>query len=775
MRRRNRQQRKQRVAHRNMEFRAGQQQGVQVRARTVNEADRTVESTLSTEARVPMFDWERYETVDEVLLSAGMDTPRSRQVPLFDSHWPRNVKNQLGSVRDARVDGDVTAGRLAFSEVHEDEWTKVREGHTTDVSVGYVVLKRVYIEAGRTRKIRGRTFEGPVNVVTKWRLLEVSLTPIGADDQAKLRGLDPSALHSQDDDSMDEQLRTLLEDLGLDADASDAEAQRFLETNMDALRAALADPPANPAPADPPADPPANPRRQRPLGHDGDTADGITLDEVRQAIQESLGGEALRTLIGSAVTEHQQQLEQQRAAWRTEVDELCELAGMPELARTLYGKSGAAEVRTAILEARGERGLRIGHQPIMVGPAQRDKHRGVVATALTMRALGRCQVLNPNSPHTQAREAVVDRIFPEDQRAAGWEQFRHATMLDVAKACLEMDGVDYRGLTPDAIAMAALGFGAQIGVRASDPAYHNTASFPFITQDAVNKSMMLGFVEFPSTWRMVMTEGDPVPDFKTIHRVAIGGFPNLPIWDGQGVPDNVSNKDEEETYAVECRSGKLSYGYKLLVNDDMSMLSRQPQKLGDAMARTVNAASWAQITGNPTLRDGQALFLENATGNRKRSNLTTGAGAPSSTTIQTLTNKMMQMRGINTPEEDEGDDILSLVPTHIAGPSALRKEILQEVRSVADPSGSHSGVANIDNELVPVIEPLLDANSTTAWYLMASTMRIETVEVTFLQGQQSPLLRTVMNADTLSQDHYILQTFAAQALEHRGMQKHAGA
>ena len=736
---------------------------VSVRAKTVDEDNRSVEATLSTEAPVVMFDWERFEFIPEVLLSDGMQVPRSKQVPLLDSHSRISMSNQLGSVRDIHAEGAETRGTLVYSSVHEDEFTKVREGHATDVSVGYQILKREFVPEGKTKRIRGRTFEGPVNLVTKWRLSEVSQTPIGADEQAKLRGLDPAKLphptKKNKEFTMSEKLRALLEEIGLDKDADDETAQRFLLDNADKIRIAFDD-----KPKDPPE------KLENIPGNDG--AD--LMGELRKLSDKIDNQPSMEESIDKALKAR----EEQRAAFRANVDGLCELADIldQEFVRTLYDQPDETAVREAILEHRAKQseGLSIGHQPIAFGRGQLEKHRGAVGTALVMRAFNRCQVLNPNSPHIEAREKIVERIYPEDQRSKDWEHFRHATLLEIAGECLRMDGVDTRGLANDELAMVALGFGDQIGVRASDPGYHITGSFPFITQDAVNKSMMLGFVEFPSTWQAVMTQGDSVRDFKTIHRMQLGALPNVPIWDGLSVPGDASLKDEEETYGVECRSNRVSFTYKLLVNDDMSMLSRTPQRQGDAMARTVNAVAWAQITGNPAMRDGQVLFLATATGNRFRSNLTTGAGAPSSTTIQTLTDKLMQMRGINTPEDAESEDILALMPSHIVGPSALRTTILQEVRSIADPNATHSNVANLSNDLIPVIEPLLDADSTTAWYLFASTARVETVEVTFLQGQESPRLRTVLNADRLSQDHYILQTFAAKALEHRGMQRHDG-
>jgi hypothetical protein len=115
------------------------------------------------------------------------------------------------------------------------------------------------------------------------------------------------------------------------------------------------------------------------------------------------------------------------------------------------------------------------------------------------------------------------------------------------------------------------------------------------------------------------------------------------------------------------------------------------------------------------------------------------------------------------------------MPRYIVVPSALRTTALQVVRSIADPNGTHAGVVNVNNDLIPVVEPLLDANSSTAWYLFAEPTRVETVEVTFLQGQETPRTRMITDQKKLSQEYIILQTFAAKALDHRGVQKHAGA
>ncbi len=159
------------------------------RLATINLKDRTVDATISTESPVPMADFDRREMVPEILLAAGCILPDSGQVPLLDSHKRTNLNDQLGSVRGLRIEGTQVVGTLHVSSVHEDEWQKIVEGNSTDVSAGYQVIQKTYVSAGRTLSFFGRSISGPANVATKWKLREVSLVPIGADQLAKLRGL----------------------------------------------------------------------------------------------------------------------------------------------------------------------------------------------------------------------------------------------------------------------------------------------------------------------------------------------------------------------------------------------------------------------------------------------------------------------------------------------------------------------------------------------------------------------------------------------------------
>lgn len=220
---------------------------------TLDEEARTVEVIAATENRVSVYDYSRWEIVDEILLMDGCRMPPSKQVPLLDSHSRYDTSTVVGSFRAMAVSGDQLVGRAHFSSVPEVEpiWTKIREGHLTDFSVGYSydTTRATWIEDGDTAVINGRTFTGPVKVVTDWTVRELSVCPIGADEHAKARAGAPPQEKESD---MDKRLRAFLERRGLSKDANEAEAWAYLDTlpkpeQEEQNRSAVPEPPAAPA------------------------------------------------------------------------------------------------------------------------------------------------------------------------------------------------------------------------------------------------------------------------------------------------------------------------------------------------------------------------------------------------------------------------------------------------------------------------------------------------------------------------------------------------
>jgi hypothetical protein len=211
-------------------------------------------------------------------------------------------------------------------------------------------------------------------------------------------------------------------------------------------------------------------------------------------------------------------------------------------------------------------------------------------------------------------------------------------------------------------------------------------------------------------------------------------------------------------------------------------------KLGRALRRKQNRLAYAVVNDNAAMADTGALFNATAiTTAGGHANLTTGAGAPAVATVNSLTKKMMEQKGVDT-----SGAALNLMPRWILGPPALRGTLLQLVNSTANPDaasastedadrpGFNAGVANIwRNMLDPVIDAELGATanngSDTAWYLASDVGEVDTLEYAYLQGLETPVIEQEVAFDRLAIRQRVYQAFAVHAIEWRGLQKHAGA
>ena len=237
---------------------------------TLDADSRSFEVIGATEAPVEVFDYERLEVVPEILLMDGCEMPGNRQVPLLDTHNRWDTASVLGSYRQMDVAKDQLVGRVFFSNTTEAEspYTKAREGHLTDFSVGYRVIESQWVDAGQKATVRGRSFEGPLRVTTRWRVKELSICPIGADEAAKARSQQPpSSPNHKEQKTMDPRLEAYLESRGLSKDADEAAAWTFLDQlRTEDAAAAHAQRTAQPSSDNPGADPDVDQLRSQAAG-----------------------------------------------------------------------------------------------------------------------------------------------------------------------------------------------------------------------------------------------------------------------------------------------------------------------------------------------------------------------------------------------------------------------------------------------------------------------------------------------------------------------------
>ena len=164
--------------------------GVQFRASTANEDERTVEMIFSTGARVRRYgvlpDDSAYGPYDEELAMEPDAVDLSRmndgRAPILDAHIRWSMKDQLGTVvpnsaKLAEGVGTCTA-RFRNTDKAIDVFRSVVDGTVGNVSVGYRV------QAYEVAREEGQV---PLFKATRWMPLEVSMVPIGADAGAGVR------------------------------------------------------------------------------------------------------------------------------------------------------------------------------------------------------------------------------------------------------------------------------------------------------------------------------------------------------------------------------------------------------------------------------------------------------------------------------------------------------------------------------------------------------------------------------------------------------------
>lgn len=229
--------------------------------KSYDEDKHSIKVIATTEEPATVFDYERFAFVKEVLMMDGMTLPKNKQVPLLDSHNRDRASDVLGSLRNITVNKKNEAeGDIFFTSEQEGRSAEVKisEGHLTDVSVGYEVIKSTWIEEGKSKTIKGREFTGPLKVSTKWKLKELSITPIGADEFAKVRAenIKPTETPKpkKEISNMNAKLRALLIKRGLDSNASIDDAWEYFRKLSEADQTSCIDESAErktPDPVDP--------------------------------------------------------------------------------------------------------------------------------------------------------------------------------------------------------------------------------------------------------------------------------------------------------------------------------------------------------------------------------------------------------------------------------------------------------------------------------------------------------------------------------------------
>lgn len=706
-----------------------------MRASTANDQARTVDAVLASEQPTLVFDRRSWTLIREMLLIDGGSSQFPSQVPLLDTHDASTVRSQLGSTRNIRVEKNELIGTRHFSSVQAgaDAFTKVKEGHLNGGSIGYIPRGYADLEPGASYQAGTRTITNDgsdtLRVTFDFVVIEDSVAAIGRDDKAKTRALSPSPTPKESPMTIEELValygaahRALITKLHGEGKQHQAIAQAVI------LAERASSSPAAPAPAPAPVNGVATPTAQ-PVGNEVVRAEIMKEERTRRAsIREAAGTDMPAELVTRAIDE-------EWTIGRAKDEFLAEMR----------------RSRGAPVNAGGQPGAAASTDPVEMIASSEDKFMRATEVALMQRAFASQPDRMPKFTTEQISEA---------------RSLRGVGLQDLARLSLRAHRQAVP-IMPDEIFRRAL----------------STISFPVALGNTLNRVMQQAYETAPSTLLQWASIGS-VNDFREHKSIKLGKFARPSEVGRGGQVEHGQIAEEAEGYQAKTYATRLSISRQQFTDDDLGIFDRVVPELGSSMKMNIDDVGYDLLISasgvGPTLdADSKALFATDHVDFGDAKNGTISNYKTGNTWVLGsvgLTELKRMLRVIKA-----GGRLLNLMPKILLVPAALEQKALEMVNSSSITIGGTSevrGETNVHAGTVKVIvEPRLDGgtNGTTAWYLICDPIRAKSLQVSFLRGNQSPIIERRDPTDVLGIGWLAYHDVGVDAVDFRGIVRASGA
>lgn len=346
-------------------------------------------------------------------------------------------------------------------------------------------------------------------------------------------------------------------------------------------------------------------------------------------------------------------------------------------------------------------------------------------------------------------------------------EFTGANLQTLARDYLKLIGATYAYGDPMQLAGAVLGMRGMSGGVFLSSGMHSTSDFVEILANVANKSMLKGYNEAEETFHLWTAKGVLV-DFKPQKRVDLNLFPNLAEVPEGAEYQSGSIGNRGETIQLATYGKTFAITRQAIINDDLNAFSRIPNRMGRAAKRTIGNLVYAVLTGNPNMSDGTALF------HADHNNL---AGVAAAMTVASL-----DLARSNMARQKDPDSIaaggLNIRPKFLIVPVTLGGLARTMMSAEKDPGASSPNAAkpnHIRGMATVIDDARLDTASVTAWYLAADPNMHDTVEVAYLNGNETPMIDQQDGWKVDGVEFKVRIDAGVKPLDFRALYKNAGA
>ncbi|WP_144370032.1 prohead protease/major capsid protein fusion protein [Myxococcus stipitatus] len=423
-------------------------------------------------------------------------------------------------------------------------------------------------------------------------------------------------------------------------------------------------------------------------------------------------------------------------------------------AKLVADNATVEQARKAVLDALATRSDEAGissHQRVTGGEDEKDKRLRGMSGWLFERA---------NATETiegAKKNARLSRHFKDAATDGG--EFRGMSLADLARECLERDGVKTRGMSR--MDMIGRAFTHRSG------GYQTTSDFGLLFENVMHKLLLGAYATAPDTWRRI-AKTDTVPDFRTSNRYRNGSFGVLDSKTEAGEFKNKAIPDgAKSTISTGTKGNIIALTREAIINDDMGALADVASRFGRAAGLSVETDVYALLTANsglgPTMSDGNTFF------HATRGNI----GAAGALSVDSLDADRVTMASL---KDQSNNDFLDLRPRTLVVPIGLggRARIYNQAQYDPDVTSKFQ----VPNKVVGLFGDVLDSPrlSGTRRYMLVDPAIAAAFVVVFLEGSgEAPVMETQDGWRVDGTEWKLRIDYKAQAFDPKGALTNAGA
>ena len=336
---------------------------------------------------------------------------------------------------------------------------------------------------------------------------------------------------------------------------------------------------------------------------------------------------------------------------------------------------------------------------------------------------------------------VVERAGGAKAPDAARDRYGRTSILQMARELLEERGINTARMSRDELITRS----------------HTTSDLPNLLTGAGDRMLRAAYEAAPSVKKIARKR--LADDFRSISNLAFGEAPALRKKLESGEFKRGALSEGKETYALETAGAIVTVSREALINDDLNAFGTLARRMGVASAEYENQTLVNILIANANLGDGVALF------HSTHGNQSAAPAAISDVTLGDAKLAMRKQKGI------DGKTPINCLPKFLLVPAAIEITALKYLATYAPATAAT--VNPFAGTLDLIVDPRLDVDSASKWYLAADPDLFDGLEYAYLSDAQGPQLAANEDFNTAAYEWRVMLDFAAKAIDFRGLYRNS--